>query len=91
MATSEDWANFEVVARGLGLALQDHASDIELLSQYKRQSPEEWMLPHLRRRTDPTQRNTLAKLEEDFLRVSGSTLVYIYPHMLYVFICIAKS
>ena len=31
-----------------------------------------WVSPYLRARTDSGQRNTLAKLERDFLRVSSS-------------------
>ena len=42
----------------------------------RRRTHEFWMSPYLHARTDYTQRNTMAKLESDFLRVS-------YPPQLY--------
>ena len=56
----------------MSVALDDDYEDWYMYSGMKRERQHLfWMAPFLSGRTDATQRNTFAKLESDFLRVSS--------------------
>ena len=55
----------------VAFAMEDLEDDMLILGRLKKPRIHEfWMRPHLQGRTDTQQRNTLAKLEADFIRVS---------------------
>ena len=55
----------------MAFAMEDLEDDILILGRLKKPRLHKfWMKPHLLGRTDTQQRNTLAKLEADFIRVS---------------------
>ena len=62
----------KVIAAALSLILEDDDDDMLIASGLKRRRTHGlWMSPYLRDRTDYQQRNTLLKLEADFIRVSN--------------------
>ena len=64
-----------VIAVALAACLDDTDEEYHLLYQRKcRREHAFWMSPYLHARTDASQRNTLAKLEADFLRVSTNRI-----------------
>ena len=61
-----------VIAVALSLVMEDDDDDMLIASGLKRRRTHGfWMSPYLRDRTHARQRNTLLKLEADFLRVSN--------------------
>ena len=65
-------SRFKVISLAVSIALEDEEDDMILLAGIKRPRVHAfWMRPFLKARTDSRQRNTLAKLEADFLRVSS--------------------
>ena len=66
-----DVKRFQLISVALAIALDDDEEDFIVLNGLKRRRTHAfWMSPYLQGRTDSTQRNTLCKLEADFLRVS---------------------
>ena len=65
-------AGYRLMSMAVGVVIQDDQDDeILIVGGIKRPRVHAfWMSPFLHARTDPSQRNTLAKLEADFLRVS---------------------
>ena len=62
---------YKMVSMAVSVAMHDDDDDTIIISGIKRPRQHAfWMSPFLKDRTDPTQRNTLAKLEVDFIRVS---------------------
>ena len=68
-----NYTRYRLISLGLAAALHDADDDLHLVAKVQRRSPSMWMSPYLRHRTDVTQRNTLAKLEMDFVEVSVSS------------------
>ena len=62
---------YQMMSLAMSVVLTDDEEDYYIISGgIKRPRTHAfWMSPFLHGRTDPTQRNTLAKLEADFLRV----------------------
>ena len=66
-----DVNRFRVISTALSIALNDDEEDYYIFSGWKRKRTHAyWMSPYLPARIDRSQRNTFAKLESDFLRVS---------------------
>ena len=63
-------ARFAFLSGALALMFLADEEDVMLLEHMRRRH-RYWVSPYLRPRTDRRQRNTLAKLEVDFLRVSA--------------------
>ena len=61
----------QVLTAALTVSMMIDEEDI-IIVQGMRRRHRYWVSPYLRPRTDTRQRNTLAKLERDFLRVSNS-------------------
>ena len=61
----------QLLAASVAVALSVDEDDMIVMERAakRRRTHEFWMSPYLHARTDTTQRNTLAKLESDFLRV----------------------
>ena len=68
----QNMAGYRMMSMAVAIAMVDDIDDDVLLAGgIKRPRVHAfWMSPFLKARTDPTQRNTLAKLEADFIRVS---------------------
>ena len=75
----EGVSRYRLIANALAVAIYDHVDDCIEINQLKRKSPTVWMDPYLRGRSDTTQRNTLAKLEADFIKVSNGGRIYVHP------------
>lgn len=56
--------------------------DEEVVIANRRRKHRYWSAPYLKARCDPMQRNTLAKLELDLIRVSNKYCFRIYSHVL---------
>ena len=66
-----EYAEFRRLSLAISISMVDDDTDLLVIQGIKRPRRHAfWMSPFLRARTDMTQRNTLAKLESDFIRVS---------------------
>ena len=79
-ARDEYYGRVKVVCLAVSLAIADDMDDDLIIAGIRRPRVHAfWMSPYLRDRRNPQQRNTLAKLETDFIRVSIQIL-HSYHH-----------
>ena len=70
IAIAANMERYKLMTVGLSIIMDDIQDDMIIIAGIKRpRTHAYWMAPYLHARTDATQRNTLAKLEADFLRV----------------------
>ena len=72
-----------MLALAMAIAMDDEEDDQMILSvlRKKKRQHDFWMHPFLYSRTDSSERNTLAKLEADFIRVNIN--LYVKTQYLY--------
>ena len=71
LARAQHFTRKRLIAMALSIAMgEEEDDDIFLMYMRRPRVHRFWMLPYLHQRTDASQRNTLAKLEADFVRVS---------------------
>ena len=65
-----NWFKYRQVALAVSMVIDDEMDDSIIIGGIRRPRTHAfWMSPYLKARTDTRQRNTLAKLEADFIRV----------------------
>lgn len=82
-----DFQNIRLFSLSTALGFISVLEDEEVLIMKSKREHRYWMAPYLKDRSNPYQRNTLAKLEMDFLRVSPINLILLYLFPLSIIVC----